>query len=196
MYTVYGKVMTRAFRVLWMLEEIGQPYDLVPVGPQSDEVNALNASGKVPVLKVDDAAITDSTAILTFLADKHQALTFPAGTLERARQDALTHLVLDEIDAVLWTGARHSFILPEERRVPGVKDSLKWEFERNLTRLSERLDGPFLMGETMTIADIILTHCLNWAFSAKFPVENAVMKDYGKRMRGREAFKRVVALSE
>lgn len=196
MYTVYGKVMTRAFRVIWMLEEIGAPYELVPAGPQSAEVTALNASGKVPVLKVDDDIITDSTAILTYLADKHGALTYPAGTIERARQDALTHMILDEIDAVLWTAARHSFILPEERRVPDVKDSLKWEFERNLSRLADRLEGPFLMGDQMTIADIIGTHCLNWAFSAKFRIENDRIKAYAKEMRSRDAFRRVVALSQ
>lgn len=196
MYTVYGKVMTRAFRVIWMLEEIGAPYELVPADPQSAEVTALNASGKVPVLKVDDDIITDSTAILTYLADKHGALTYPAGTIERARQDALTHMILDEIDAVLWTAARHSFILPEERRVPDVKDSLKWEFERNLSRLADRLEGPFLMGDQMTIADIIGTHCLNWAFSAKFRIENDRIKAYAKEMRSRDAFRRVVALSQ
>lgn len=196
MYTVYGKVITRTFRVLWALEEIGAPYKLVAAGPHSDEIRALNTSGKVPVLKVDNEVITDSTAILTYLADKHQALTFPAGTIERARQDALTHMILDEIDAVLWTAARHSFILPEDRRVPDVKDSLKWEFERNLARLSERLEGPFLMGDRMTIADIICIHCLNWAFSAKFPVGDEKLKAYGKEMRSRDAFKRVVALSQ
>jgi glutathione S-transferase len=190
MYKVYGNLMTRAFRVVWMLEEIGEPYELIPAAPRSDAVTALNPSGKVPVLQVGDEAISDSTAILTYLADHHGKLTFPAGTLARARQDALTFALLDELDAVLWTAARHSFVLPEDRRVSEVKPSLAWEFARNLDRLAERCEGPFLMGETMTIADIIATHCLNWAFSAKFPVENQKMADYGKSMRAREAFKR------
>ena len=194
MYKVYGNTASRAFRVLWMLEELEEPYDFVPSKPRSDEVVALNPSGKIPVLVDGDAVITDSTAILTYLADKHGKLTFPAGTVDRAHQDALTHTLLDEVDALLWTAARHGFILPEEHRVPEVKPSLKWEFSRNLDRLGTRFKGPFLQGDTMTIADIIATHCLNWAVGAKFPVENETLSEYAKSMRARDAFKRVRAL--
>lgn len=196
MYTVIGTPLTRTFRVLWALEELGQPYQLNLHGPRSPEVQALNVSGKVPVLQAEGEVITDSTAILTYLSDKHGALTAPAGTIARARQDAITHLLLDEIDAVLWAAARHSFILPEEQRVPEVKGSLKWEFAHNLARLEDKMTGPFLMGEEFTITDIICTHCLNWARSAKFPVEGEKLQDYGKRMRERPAFQRVAALAK
>ncbi|MCA0857869.1 glutathione S-transferase family protein [Phaeobacter italicus] len=193
MYTVIGKQLTRCYRVLWALEELGQEYDLNPALPQSPDVLALNPSGKVPILVEDGEAITDSTAIITYLADKHGQLTAPAGTLARAKQDAVTHLLLDELDAVLWTAARHSFILPEDKRVPEVKDSLKWEFARSLNRLEARMQGPYLMGEDFTIADIICTHCLNWAYSAKFPLENKALLEYSKRMRSRPAFQKVAA---
>ena len=191
MYKVIGKVPTRTFRVLWTLEEIGQPYELVGAAPHSPEILAHSPSGKVPALVVGDATITDSTAIITYLTDKHSALTFPAGTVERGQQDALTNAILDELDAVLWTGARHVFALPEDKRVPEVGPTLKWEFERNLERLADRLEGPFLMGETMTIADIVCVHCMNWAISAKFPVNNDKMRAYGDRMRERNAYKSV-----
>ena len=195
MYKVIGKAQTRTLRVLWMLEEIGQPYELNQASSRSDEVLALNPSGKVPVLMDGDAIITDSTAIITYLADKHGQMTFGAGTIDRARQDALTHAILDDLDAVLWTAARHSFALPEDMRVPEVKASLKWEFARNLDLMGDRLKGPFLMGDTMTIPDIILTHCLNWAYSAKFPLENQTMLAYGKKMRARDAYARAQAHS-
>jgi glutathione S-transferase len=196
MYTVTGIPLTRTFRVLWALEELGEPYELNQHGPRSPEVQALNISGKVPVLQVEGEVITDSTAIITYLADKHGALTAPAGTVARAKQDAVTHLLLDEIDAVLWAAARHSFILPEEQRVPEVKGSLKWEFGPNLARLESKMAGPFLMGEEFTIADIICTHCLNWAYSAKFPIENDTILAYGKRMRERPAYQRVAELAK
>jgi len=196
MYKVYGKVTSRAFRVLWMLEEIGEPYEFIDAGPRSDTVRALNPSGKIPVLQDGDAILTDSVAIMTYLADKHGKLTCPAGTIERAQQDALTHCILDELDALLWTAGRHSFALPEDKRVPEIKDSLKWEFDRNLTRLADRLKGPFLMGDRITLTDILLQHCLNWAFGSKFPVANEKFLAYGKAMRGRDAFKRVMALND
>jgi glutathione S-transferase len=190
MYEVIGGVQSRAFRVIWMLEELGLDYVHTAEKRRSELVTSLNPSGKVPVFKDGDAVLTDSSAIITYLADKHGDLTYPAGSIERARQDAMMHMILDELDAVLWTGARHSFILPEEKRVPEVKDSLKWEFARNVKRLAEQFEGPFVMGEKMTVADIVLTHCLNWAFGAKFPVEEEKLLTYAKTMRGREAFKR------
>jgi len=196
MYQVIGSTRTRTFRVLWMLEELGEPYEHLPHPPRSDEVKALNPSGKVPVLIDEGAAITDSTAILTYLADKHRRFTFPAGSIDRARQDALTHSLLDEFDAVLWTAARHSFILPEEKRLPDVKDSLRWEFHRNQERLAERMgDGPYLMGEAFTVPDILLTHCLNWAMAAKFPVEEPALIAYGKQVRSRPAYQRVAEMA-
>lgn len=194
MYKVYGSINTRTFRVLWMLEELGEPYELIKAPPRSEIIMALNPLGKIPVLQDGDETITDSTAIMTYLGDKHGGLTFPAGSINRARQDALSHMILDELDAVLWTAARHSFVLPEDKRVPDVKPSLAWEFGRNVDRLADQFQAPFLMGDTMTIPDIIAVHCLNWAFGAKFPVENETMLAYGKTMRARDAFKRVRAL--
>jgi len=196
MYTVVGAPMTRSFRVLWALEELGQPYELIPALPQSPEILKVTDSGKVPALIEGDAVLTDSTAIITYLADKHGDLTAPAGTLARAQQDAMTQRFLDELDAVLWTAARHSFALPKDQRVADVKPSLMWEFNRNLNRIAPLIKGPFVMGENFTLADIVLTHCLSWAFGAKFPVDNQAMLDYGKAMRGRAAHQRVAALTK
>lgn len=193
MYEVIGNTQSRAFRVMWMLEELGQEYTLTAVKPHSEEARAANPSGKIPALRDGDDVIVDSAAIITYLADKHGALTYPAGTIERARQDALTHTILDEMDSVLWAAARHKFILPEERRVPEVADSLKWEFGNHAARFGDRIAGEFLMGDRMTVPDILATHCLNWAFGAKFPITDQRLLDYAKRMRGRDAFKRAAA---
>ena len=194
MYTVVGSRTNRTFRVLWALEELGIEYDHKPYSVRSPQALEHSPTGKLPALIVEGEVITDSAAIITFLADRHGGLTFPAGSVQRAKQDALLHRVNDEIDAVLWTAARHSFILPEAERVPAVKESLKLEFARSLDRLMEQIDGPYLMGDTMTIPDIILVHCGGCAYNAKFPVENEAFKAYAKRLRERDAFKRAAAL--
>ena len=191
MYEIIGSPTSRAFRVMWMLEELGEPYKVHKEQPRSEAVKALNPSGKIPILKDGDAVITDSTAIMTYLADKHGIATFPAGTIERAKQDALTHCILDEIDAVLWTAARHSFILPKEKRVPAIKEPLMWEYARNISRLMEQMDGPYLMGERFTLADIILAHCGSWARAAGFPTDNERLVAYIKTCRARPAFQKL-----
>ncbi|WP_204112750.1 glutathione S-transferase family protein [Shimia biformata] len=193
MYEVIGGKQSRTFRVLWALEELGLDYTHTPEKPRSDLVTRLNPTGKIPILKDGDDVVTDSTAIITYLADKHGGLTAPAGTIARAQQDGITHQVLDDIDAVLWTAARHSFILPEEHRVDAIKPSLKWEYARNLEKVMVRVKGPFLMGEEFTIPDIILAHCGGWAMNAGFPTDNAALKDYVKRCRARPSFQKLTA---
>ncbi|MCE5973251.1 glutathione S-transferase family protein [Sinirhodobacter sp. WL0062] len=194
MYTVIGPVASRALRVLWMLEELGQSYEHIKAAPRSEGVVAFNPAGKVPVLIVDGTPVTDSTAIIQFLADRHGAMTHPAGTLARARQDSLTQFLLDEFDAALWMAARHSFILPEELRLSGIKNTLRWEFERSQHVLVQRMgEGDFVMGDEMTVPDIILSHCLSWALAAKFPIVEHRLTDYLDRMRARPAYKRALA---
>ncbi|MFG6583988.1 glutathione S-transferase family protein [Sulfitobacter sp. 1A12779] len=188
MYTVIGGTKTRAFRVMWMLEELGQPYDLNPAAPRSDEARKFNPSGKIPALVDGDEVLTDSVAIMTYLADKHGALTAPAGTPARARQDAMTFWLIDEFDAVLWAAAKHSFVFPEEARVPAIKDSLKAEFERAASILSDRLEGPFLMGDQITLPDLLAVHCINWSIGAKFPRVDDKLNLWAKSLRERPAF--------
>jgi len=194
MYTVYGRVNTRTFRVLWMLEELGAPYAHVPAAPQSDQIRVVSPPGKIPVLTVNGATLTDSVAILTYLADHHGTLTFPAGTLDRARQDGMTQRIVDEFDAVLWAATRHRSTLPEEHRVPAVVPSLAWEFGQNLERLAGAFKGPFLLGETMTVPDIVFGHCLGWAMVAKFRIESDALLEYFRGLRGRDAYTRVMAM--
>ena len=193
MYTVIGTTKSRAFRVMWMLEELGQDYAHVPAGAQSDAAREYNPTGKIPALVDGDAVLTDSVAIMTYLADKHGALTAPAGTPARARQDAMTLWLIDEFDAVLWSAAKHSFVLPEAQRVPAVKDTLKLEFGRSAAMLSDRLEGPFLMGDAITLPDLLAVHCINWSIGAKFPRVDDKLGQWARSMRERPAFKAAMA---
>lgn len=105
----------------------------------------------------------------------------------------MTQFLLDEFDACLWTAARHSFVLPEAMRLPAIKDSLRWEYSRSLQRLADRLASPFLMGEDMTVPDIIATHCLGWGAAARIGTPEGDLADYLARMRARPAYQRVFA---
>ena len=190
---LYGGKGNRSFRVLWAIEEMGLEFEHVPAAPRSDEVRALNPSGKVPVLLVDGATISDSVAIIQFLADRHGKLTFPAGTTQRALQDSFTQFACDEMDAVLWTAARNSFVLPEEKRVPAIKPTLKWEYARSMNTLAKRLgDKEFLMGDLFTVADIVTVHCANWGRSAGFEIGDETLNAYVDRVLDRPARKRAL----
>ena len=193
MYTVLGSTKNRTLRVIWTLEELGVAYDQILGAPGSADIKAYSSTGKVPALILDDKIYTDSVAIIYFLSDAHNALTFPAGSLDRLRMDGHINFLQEEFDSLLWVAAKNSFINPADKRTDSIKPVLKWEFERSLKRLEARLEGNYLMGNTFTIADILATHCLSWAVAAKFPDASETLKSYARRCRARDAYKRALA---
>ena len=189
MYKVIGNTNTRTLRVLWAMKEIGLKYEHVQVNAQSVDAKKFNISGKVPTLDANGVNIADSTAIVTYLADKYNQLTFPAGTIERAQQDSFTQFILDELDSILWTAARHSFVLPKEMRVSELKNTLYWEFAKSLKVLESRMgNGPNVMGKKFTIPDIILTHIGGWARVANFDIPDGKLRDYFRQQIKRPAY--------
>ena len=194
MYQVIGTARSRAMRVFWMLEELEQEYEILESGPRGKAISEVNPSGKVPALIVDGTALLDSVAIMQFLADRHKGLTFEAGTVDRAIQDSFTQFGCDEMDGVLWQATKHTFYYPEELRVPQVMDAAKWDFARAMVTLETRLgDNEFVMGDTITVPDLLISHCAGWALGMKFELPKGKLGDYFKRLRGRPAMKRALA---
>lgn len=184
MYKVVGHPRSRTLRVLWALEELGQDWELLLAKPQDENARAYNVSGKVPSMEVDGQVINDSVAIMTYLADTHGALTYPAGSQERARQDSFTQFACDEVDQPLWTAAKHRFALPKEVRVPQVKETARFEWDRACAILGKRMgERPFVMGDRMTVPDIVLGHCAGWANNAGFDWPEGAVGAYFERMQ-------------
>ncbi len=189
MYKLVGSPKSRAFRVLWMLEELGQEYEIVPAGPRSQEILSVNPGGKVPALVVDDGVIIDSVAIIQFLADRHEQFTYEAGTLERAKQDSFLHFAVDDMDGICWTASKHAFVFPEEKRVPEVVPVCRWDWEQSMETLDARFSkGPWLMGETFTVPDIVMGHMAGWANNIGFGWPEGKITQYFQRVRNRPAF--------
>jgi len=193
MYTVVGKPGSRTMRAIWMLEELGEPYEIVVSGPQSEAMLKGNPGGKMPALWDGDDVVHDSVAICTYLADKHGKLTAKPGTIERARQDALMQFTVDEVEGALWTAAKSDFIHPEGFRSADIRKTCDYEFGKAMATLEKHLDGrAYLTGDDFCIADLILGHCGGWAEMAKFSIPAGPVADYFARVRGRDALKRAI----
>ena len=198
MYTLIGSPKTRAFRVIWCLEELGleqgKDYEIVPVMPGGDDIKNVNPSGKVPALKVGDDIIIDSVAICQFLADRHTndktSLTFPAGSIKRAQMDSWIHFAADEVDHACWVWAKHDWIYPEGLKAENVKPACALEFKKAMKHLEQRLgDNKFVMGDKFTIPDILLGQCAGWATGmCKFEIPEGKVADYFKRVTRRKGF--------
>ena len=196
MYTVIGAPRTRAIRVIWMLEELGQAYTVDTAKPRDAAVSAINPSGKVPILKDGDEYVIDSVAIVQYLADKHQSLTHKAGTIARAHQDSFTQFCVDDVESCLWTAAKHTFVLPEELRVEGAKTASQFLFDKAMGHFALRLgDKPYVTGETFTVPDLLLGHCAGWASSMGWLIPEGTISSYVARVRGRPAFLKATSAS-
>lgn len=186
--TVIGPKWTRASRVMWCLEELGLAYDHEDHPPHSPPVRALNKLNQVPILKDGDLVITDSVAILHYLADREGKLTHPISSPDRALLNARINFLITELEVPLWMKNRHTYVLPEDMRKPEIFPALETDFrlaEKKFARLLG--DAEFFAGGAFTIADIIATAILGWGDSVHGLVNDSA-KAYLERIRSRPAF--------
>ncbi len=162
---------TRSARCLWTLNELGVPFERIEVDlPHGEHKKppflALNPMGRVPVLVCDGAVMTESFAICTWLADRHpEAGLIPApGSPDRAVHDRWVFFCATELDAPLWRIRRNKILLPDAQRVPADIPSAAADFKAAGAVLQAELrEREFLVGDRLTVADIVLSHTLFWS---------------------------------
>lgn len=189
MYMALGSRGSRVSRVLWMLEELGEPYEFVEIKLRSDEAYANNPSGKVPILVDGNLKITDSAAICVYLADKHAEKGFGAdpGLAGRAEMDSWMHFAQSEFEAPLWNKLRHRFILPKDVRVD-VGAATAYDFANEVKALEGRLAGrQYALGDRFSAVDVLIGDMGGWARAGKFPIESAAVNAYLDRVLSRPA---------
>lgn len=195
MLKVYGCPNTRSLRVTWLLEELGLDYTYQFVnlkgGEQmSDAFTQKNPAARVPALETDHGVLSESGAIVSYLAAlKPEAELIPtASAYRRAVYDQWLLFTLTELEQPLWTMGKHQFALPAEQRCPAVIPSAQWEFQRALKCLSTGLgDKTYMLGEHMSALDILVAHTLFWGMAFKQPIEHKNLTDYIGRMAVRPA---------
>lgn len=196
MLTLYGLPKTRSDRALWALEEKGAPYqfEYVHLGKgegRTPEFLALNPAGKIPLLVDGDLVVAESIAICNYIADRCAGKVIaPAfGSDDRAHYDQWCSFAISELEQPLWTIAKHRFALPEEKRVPAIMDTARWEFTIAAQRLAKGLEGrEFILGDTFSVADILLGHTLKWARAFDVPTEQVTVDAYADKLFARPAF--------
>ena len=196
MYQAVGSRGSRVSRVLWMLEELGEPYEFVPVKLHSPEMYALNPSGKAPALVDGDVVVTDSAAICIYLADKHgeREMGARAGIAGRAEMDSWMHFAQSEFEAPLWNKLRHRFLLPQEVRVD-VGPAAAHDFANEVRTLERRLDGrAYALGDRFSAVDVMLGDMGAWARAGKFRIESDRVNAYFDRVLARPARARAQAV--
>ena len=194
MLTLIGPKGGRTFRVLWTLEELGLDYEHDVARPHSEGIYAVNPLGQAPALRDGDNVLTDSLAIMNYLADRAGKLTHPPGTPERALMEARINFVLTELEAPIWLMARHGFVLPKEQRTPGMRAVAEADFARAEAKFDKLIgDADYFAGDSFTLADIFAADLARWAEGAKITLASDTFKAHHARMADRPGWKRAIA---
>ncbi|OLQ78563.1 glutathione S-transferase [Photobacterium proteolyticum] len=198
MITLYGYPRTRSLRVSWLLEELGLEWqyhliDFAKGEHKSADYLAICPQGKVPALKDDETTLTESAAICLYLAEKYGKHWLPKpATPQAAKQLEWVSFIITELEQPLWSMGKHRFALPKQIRLPEMISVAKWEFKKAAQTAEKWLpDTEFLAGQFPSVADILLTHTLNWAvkFDQKLPPR---LETYRQHMSRRPALLRAL----
>lgn len=194
---LFGSRNSRSLRCVWALEEANATYDYQRVwmtkgDGQKPEFKAVNPAGKIPVLQDGALTLTESVAIMFYVADKFpQAGLIPADAIARAEMYRWIFYAVSEIEPHLWAIAQHRFALPEDKRVPALEPTAAWQLARALRAIEKRLaHAPYMAGDAFSLADILCFHCLTWTLSAKLDGVGEASIAYVDRLRSRPALQR------
>ena len=196
--TLYTNPHSRGGMVRWMLEECGAAYDTVAVAfgaeIKAPAYRAINPLGKVPALAHGDTVLTETLAIITWLAEHYpdKALIPEAGSDARGEYYRwlcfALHLEYAAIDR--WRGVENN---AEQRKTIGYGD-----FDTAFAVLQERLRGrEYLIGDRFSALDLYYSGLLPWLIHRVqvLPAESVYL-DYMNRHLARPAHQRAIALDE
>ena len=158
---IYGIARTRAFRVLWMAEELGLDYEHIPVetgpaGARQPDYLAVNPNGRLPAIDDDGFILWESLAINIYLAKKHATGTlYPATPQGEAKATQWSLWAANEIERATNVWSFHAERLPQAERDPKIAAAAIDLLAPPYRVLDKALAAqPYLLGDSFTVADL------------------------------------------
>ena len=202
--TLYHCMSARSFRPLWMLEELGLPYELkmLPFPPRSKARSYLeiNPLGTIPAFSDGATRMTESAAICHFLAARHSPGQMNVETDEVEFGFYLNFLHFGEATLTFPQTLilRYSRFEESGRKQPQVVDDYTQWFLSRLRTLAPRLESnEFVCARRFTAADVSVGYAL--LLAQHIGLEGSfkpAVRAYWERLQGREGFKRALAAQE
>jgi glutathione S-transferase len=174
MIQLYGNPRSRAMRCLWMLEETGQPYQLIEKSTRPDDLQTveylrLNPNARIPTLVDGDVTLWESMAINIYLAQKYDGPLRLAGPKDLGLAAQWSFWAVLEMEALLLNLLEHRAMLPEFARDPSQAERNELLLRKPLSVLNDRLTGrEYLAGDSFTVADLNVASILAWGRMARF----------------------------
>ena len=179
MIKLYGVPMSRAMRCLWMLEELGVPYENIKTNFATGETRKpeflrINPNGHIPALEDGDVTLCESLAINLYLARKYDRGFWPKSVADEGRAYQWSIWAMTELEEPVVTTLVHRRFLPEAQRDPKRADDAAARFPKPLGVLDAALAGrEHLLGESFSVADLNVASVLSWAPIAGLDLEGA-----------------------
>jgi glutathione S-transferase len=195
MLTLYHAAPSRSSIVRWMLEEIGEPYDIHLLSlnrgdNRAPDYLAINPMGKVPALQHGDVVITEAAAICAYLADEfpRAKLNVPIGDVRRGPYLKWLFFGPSCIEPAIMDRA---FPRKEEARRTALGYG---DFDTCMNVVANAVArGPYLLGEQFTAADVVIGSTLRWGMQFKLLPERSEFVAYISRLAQRSALQRTEA---
>ncbi len=190
MITLFHHPFSRAATCVWMLEEVGVPYqlhyvDLAAGAQKAPELVSRNPMGKLPTLTDGDTVVTETAAIGLYLADRYALgrLSPPTDSPDRA------------------TYFRWSLFAPSVIEPGSIAKSAGWEYRPGQAGWGAHADmlrtidfalsnGEYLLGSTFSMADVIFGATLRYMTRFKMLDASAAVAAYCERLGERPALQR------
>ena len=178
MIKLYGIPRSRTIRPLWMLEELGLPYDNVKVSfvneTRTPEFLRLNPNGHIPVLQDGSLTLWESLAINLYLARKHDKGLWPKTVEAEGRTFQWSFWAMTEAEEPLITAIVNRLFLAEAQRDEKKVADAAERFKKPLAVLDSALAGrPYLVGEAFTVADLNVCSVVSLASMVGFDLSGA-----------------------
>jgi glutathione S-transferase len=198
---LYEFAPTRSIRARWALQELGVAFEPVTVNliageNRRPEFLKINPAGKLPTLVDGDVVLTESVAIVLYLAEKYpDGGLLPADLAARAQVNRWLLFAATELEQPLWRISRNTFLYPEEQRQPSDVTIASREFREMAAVLDAHMQGrQFVVGDGVTVADLVLAYTLDWANEQHLLEGLPKLLAYMERMYARpKAPKRIAA---
>ncbi|MDO1581406.1 glutathione S-transferase family protein [Rhizobium oryzicola] len=206
MLKIYGCYRSRATRPLWLVEELGLPFEHIPVvqarrvaepkaaeapiNTQSDAFLALNPMGAIPSIDDDGVVIHESLAIDLYLAKKYGGELGPRDLVEDALMIQWSLFAATEIEMTALKISSSSLATPSPEVTATIEAAAK-ALARSFDVLEQHLTGKtWMVGERFTVADINVAEIVRYAQShAPLFEARPALKAWLERAQARPGFK-------
>jgi glutathione S-transferase len=189
--TIYHAPASRSSRILWLLEEIGEPYTIEKMdirrgdGSGAPDPRNVHPDKKVPALVHDGQLVTETAAICLYLTD-----AFPKAKMGPVSGDPRRGAYLTWL--AYYPGVIEPSVIAKSQGRTETDANEQKNYDQMSARLRTALEaGPYVLGEAFSAADILVVSVFQWMRSLM--PEGALFDDYAKRCGERPAAARALA---